>query len=262
MPTTYAHYTFGQEVLKNLNDETKKIINENIDLYNIGLHGPDILFYHQPLKPNQISKIGHDLHEQTANIFFENARNVIISSDDFNASCSYILGFICHFMLDSHCHPYIRLFENDELTHGEIETEFDRFIMLKHNKRPVSFRPTSHIVPIEYSAEIISCFYEGVSRESILRSLKSMKFNLNLLVAPSVLKRYIIFSGLKLSGNYKKMRGLIMNYESNKECIKLNKDLYDLYEKAVVKATEIIHEYYSKLNSKDSINSYFNRNFG
>ncbi len=53
-----------------------------------------------------------------------------------------------------------------------------------------------------------------------------------------------------------------MNYESNKECIKLNKNLYDLYEKAAVKATEIIHEYYNKLNTKDSVNSYFNRNFG
>ena len=53
MPTTYAHYTFGQEVLKNLDGEIKKIIDKNIDLYNIGLHGPDILFYHKPLKSNQ-----------------------------------------------------------------------------------------------------------------------------------------------------------------------------------------------------------------
>ncbi|NYB73833.1 zinc dependent phospholipase C family protein [Sedimentibacter hydroxybenzoicus DSM 7310] len=262
MPTTYAHYTFGQKVLKNLNDEIKNIINENIDLYNTGLHGPDILFYHKPLKPNPISRMGHYLHEQPANIFFENARNVIINSDDFNASCSYIMGFICHFMLDSHCHPYIRLVESDKLTHGEIETEFDRFIMLKHNKKPVSFRPVSHIIPSEYSAGIISSFFEGISSENILRSLKSMKFNLNLLVAPSILKRYIIFSGLKLSGNYKKMRGLIMNYESNVECIELNKNLCDLYKKATVKAIESIHEYYNSLNTKNNVNSYFNRNFG
>ncbi|WP_313344747.1 zinc dependent phospholipase C family protein [Sedimentibacter sp.] len=262
MPTTYAHYTFGQEVLKNLNDETKRIINENIELYNIGLHGPDILFYYQPLKPNLISKTGHDLHEHTANTFFENAGNEIINSKNFNASCSYILGFICHFMLDSHCHPYIRLFENDELTHGEIETEFDRFIMLKHNKKPVSFKPASHIIPSEYSARIISRFFEGISSENILRALKSMKFNLNLLVAPWIIKRYIIFAGLKLSGNYKKMRGLIMNYESNHQCDELNKNLYDLYEKAIIKAVEIIHEYYNNLNAQDGINSYFNRNFG
>ncbi len=262
MPTTYAHYTFGQEVLENLNDEIKSMINKNKDLYNIGLHGPDILFYHKPLKSNPISRKGNELHEQHASLFFENARREIMKSEDYNASCSYILGFICHFMLDSYCHPYIRLFENDELTHGEIETEFDRFIMLMHNKKPVSFRPTSHIVADEYGARIISSFFEGISDEDILKSLRSMKFNLNLLVAPSIFKRYIIFGGLKLSGNYKNMRGLIMNYEPNIECVELNISLYDLYEKAAVNAAEIIHEYYSNLNTRESINSYFDRSFG
>lgn len=262
MPTTYAHYTFGQEVLKDLDDEIKMVINKNIELYNIGLHGPDILFYHQPLKSNPISKIGHELHEQTADIYFEKARKTIIESKNFDASCAYIIGFICHFMLDSYCHPYIRLFENADLTHGEIETEFDRLIMEKHNKRAISFKPTSHIVPSEYNARIISSFFEGIASESILKSLKSMKFNLNLLVAHSLIKRYIIFAGLKLSGNYKKMRGLIMNYEPNEECNEINENLYELYDKAIVKAVEIIHEYYNKLKEKENINSYFNRNFG
>ncbi len=262
MPTTYAHYTFGQEVLKNLDDEIKEIINKNIELFNIGLHGPDILFYHRPLKSNLISEKGHDLHEQTANVFFENARKTIKESNNFDASCGYILGFICHFMLDSYCHPYIRLFESDELTHGEIETEFDRVIMLKHSKKPISFRPTSHIIPNEFNAEIISCFFENVTKEEVLKSLKSMKFNLDLLVAPGIIKRYIIFAGLKLSGNYKKMRGLIMNYEPNVKCTEINKNLFELYDKAIVKAIDIIPEYYSNLTSNNCINIYFNRNFG
>ena len=45
MPSTYAHYTFGQEVKRHLKGDIEKIIAENIALYNIGLHGPDILFY-------------------------------------------------------------------------------------------------------------------------------------------------------------------------------------------------------------------------
>ncbi len=262
MPTTYAHYAFGQEVLKTLDGEIKKTIDNNINLYNIGLHGPDILFYHQPLKPNQISKIGHDLHEQNANIFFEKARKIMNDSHDYEAKCAYILGFICHFILDSFCHPYIRMFENDLLTHGEIEVEFDRLIMLKFNKEPLSFKPTFHIIPSIYNAGVIATFFEGITSESIYKSLKSMKFNLNLLVAPNKIKRYIIFAGLKLTGNYKNMRGLIMNYESNKVCIDLNKNLYELYEKAIGKASEIIIEYYNNLNMSDNINSYFNRNFG
>ena len=47
MPTTYAHFRFGNDVLKVLPDEMKKTINKNIELYNIGLHGPDILIYNK-----------------------------------------------------------------------------------------------------------------------------------------------------------------------------------------------------------------------
>ena len=56
MPTTYAHFRFGNDLLKVLPDETKKTINKNIELYNIGLHGPDILFYNKPYKKNKINK--------------------------------------------------------------------------------------------------------------------------------------------------------------------------------------------------------------
>ena len=65
MPSTYAHYRFGQEVLKELPNDIKKIIIENKELYDIGLHGPDLLFYYLPLKTNEINSIGYNMHEKT-----------------------------------------------------------------------------------------------------------------------------------------------------------------------------------------------------
>ena len=56
MPSTYAHYRFGQEVLKELPNDIKKIIIENKELYDIGLHGPDILFYYLPCTKKQEKK--------------------------------------------------------------------------------------------------------------------------------------------------------------------------------------------------------------
>lgn len=261
MPTTYAHYTFGQEVLKLLNDDIKKIINENIDLFNIGLHGPDILFYYKALKSNPISKIGHNLHKLRADKFFENARNVIRNCEDQEAACSYILGFICHFMLDSECHPYIRKKESIKLTHSAIETEFDRMFMVKNNLNPVSFKPTSHIVPKDYNALVISWFFEEVSKDEILNSLKSMKFYLNFLVAPNPLKRYLIILGLKLSGNYENMIGLLMNYKQEKKCIEINEKLYELYENAIKPTADIIREFNINISSNENLNVRFNKNF-
>lgn len=261
MPTTYTHYTFGQEVLKLLDDDLKSLIDKNIDLFNIGLHGPDILFYYKPLKSNHISKTGHRLHSLNADVFFENARKVINNCPDYEAACAYILGFICHFMLDSQCHPYIRQKENNNLTHGTIETEFDRLFMLKNNLNPVYFKPTYHIIANLENAEIISWFYNDISEEDILKALKSMKFYLNFLVAPGRLKRSLIFTGLKLSGNYNNMMGLLMSYEPIEECKGINERLYELYTQAIESAAEMVEEYYKSIINNENLNERFNRNF-
>ena len=42
MPTTYAHYRFGKEVTEALPRGLQNTIEYHRDLYDIGLHGPDI----------------------------------------------------------------------------------------------------------------------------------------------------------------------------------------------------------------------------
>ena len=46
MPTTYTHYAYGQEVFHKLPEELQRKIEPYIEYYNIGVHGPDILFYY------------------------------------------------------------------------------------------------------------------------------------------------------------------------------------------------------------------------
>nr|WP_312576097.1 zinc dependent phospholipase C family protein [Sedimentibacter sp.] len=261
MPATYAHYTFGQQVLNQLDGELKRIVSNNLDLFHIGLHGPDILFYYKPLNSNTINKAGHELHRLSAKIFFEKSKNIINTCNNSEGACAYIIGYICHFMLDSECHPYIRKHESDKLTHSEIETEFERMLMEKNNLEPLSFRPTSHIIPKSDSAKCISWFYEGISMKEILSALKSMKLYLNILVAPGYVKRRLIISALKLSGNYYGMIGLIMNYEKNPECIQINKNLYELYSNVIVPTVNLVNEFYENLNNI-RINERFNRTFG
>ena len=49
MPTTYTHYTYGQEVFLMLPPKLQQKIRPYMDYYNIGVHGPDILFYYRCL---------------------------------------------------------------------------------------------------------------------------------------------------------------------------------------------------------------------
>ena len=53
MPASYTHQCFGNRVLENLNDkDIKDIIDQNINYYNIGLQGPDILFFLSSFEKN------------------------------------------------------------------------------------------------------------------------------------------------------------------------------------------------------------------
>ena len=58
MPSTYAHYRFGEDIKRQLYGREKLIIEKYQDLFEIGLHGPDILFYYKPLKGNKINEVG------------------------------------------------------------------------------------------------------------------------------------------------------------------------------------------------------------
>ncbi len=266
MPTTYAHYTFGKTVLKELNEEIRESITKNIELFNIGLHGPDILFYYKPLKSNKVNKLGNEIHKLNANIFFENAKEKISSNDDFNKAFAYIAGFICHYMLDSQCHPYIRLKEN-QISHNEIETEFDRYIMIRDNLDPITFKPTSHIVPNIENAKCISEFFSDIRPEEMLKALKSMKFYLNILVAPKPILRALLIGALKISGSKDKI-DLIKKHSPNEECNDINHELIQLYNEVIKPAAILIEEYYNmfggtfKCGINEKVNERFNRNFG
>lgn len=77
MPSTYAHYRFGEDIKRQLYGREKLIIEKYQDLFEIGLHGPDILFYYKPLKGNKINEVGYKTHEKSGRDFFEHALNII-----------------------------------------------------------------------------------------------------------------------------------------------------------------------------------------
>lgn len=65
MPSTYAHYRLGQEVYKSVSALARTAIKSHKELFDIGLHGPDILFYYRPLAVCTINKQGYDMHARS-----------------------------------------------------------------------------------------------------------------------------------------------------------------------------------------------------
>lgn len=263
MPTTYAHYKFGKEVISALPRPLQSAIENNRELFDIGVHGPDILFYYNPIKKNPVTAQGYGLHDKMADKFFLHGLDVVKSAQNPAAARAYIYGVICHFALDSECHPYIeKMIQTRGISHSEIEMEFDRFLLKGDYINPVRYLATGHIHPSRENGEVIAPFYEELTAENIEKTLKGMIFYHKLLHAPGMLKRKVLFGGMKIAGMYKSMSGMVMSLEPNPECREYCQFLKKLYSGAVPLAAGLIIRYQKALFEGDELPERFHRTFG
>ena len=82
MPSTYAHYVFGKRMLDVFPQEIAALARAHRQLYDIGLHGPDILFYYHPLGSNRVNSVGFGTHGRPASEFFAPAKKAAEAGGD------------------------------------------------------------------------------------------------------------------------------------------------------------------------------------
>ena len=263
MPSTYAHRRFGANVLDHLPGGLGEEIRRNRELYDIGLHGPDLLFYYHAASSNPVNRLGNAMHEQPGRVFFERARGVVQKENDRSAALAYALGFVCHFALDSTCHPYVERFTRESgVSHCEIETEFDNMLLRRDGQDPLHFFTASHIHPSEKNAQVIAPFYEGISEQQALDSLKGMISVHKLLQASNPVKRWVVLTGMKVVGVYDGLHGLVANPQPNPKCTESNKQLEALYAQALPLAERLILEFVQKLDTDDPLDPAYDHTFG
>ncbi len=210
MPTTYAHYYFGRRAEPLLPEAAADAVRANRQLYNIGLYGPDILFYAQPLKSNPVGRLGSAMYDRTASAFFCPARAVYAAAENRAGALAYLAGFLCHYALDSACHGYIeKKCAVSDLTHGEIENEFDRYLLEKDGRDVFHTDVTAHIVPSAENAAAIAPFFAELTAGQIRRSLRHMKLCCGLLSGRGW-RRPVVDVGLRLSGQYAELHKMVM----------------------------------------------------
>ena len=244
MPSTYAHRRFGADVLQQLPAALQDQIGKNRALFDVGLHGPDLLFYYHAAKSNPVSALGNAMHEQPGRVFFERARGVVQQAKDRDAALAYALGFVCHFALDSTCHPYVEAYVRESgVSHCEIETEFDNALLREDGYDPMKFFTASHIKPSRQRAEVVAPFYEGVTVDETLAAMKGMISVHHMLQAANPVKRWVVLAGMRAAGKYEFMHGLVANPQPNPKCVQSSRKLEELYKTAVPLAVRLIGEY-------------------
>ena len=236
MPSTYAHRCFGADVLTQLPEALQKKIEPYRALYDIGLHGPDLLFYYKALQSNPVNRLGNAMHEQPGTVFFERARGVIRNAKNRDAALVYALGYICHFALDSTCHPYVEQY--------------------------VRTSGVSHCQPSRIWANVVAPFYEGVTVDEVYQARTGMVFVHKMLLASNPVKRWVVLTAIRAAGKWEFMHGLVANPKPNPQCAESGKQLDALYQSAIPLAVRLINEYVAGLDTDAPLDAAYQHTFG
>ena len=179
MPAVYTHYRFGKAVEAQLPDYLQSILQERKESFALGTQGPDILFYHHPMKKNAVRQRGWDLHAVAAEDFFvDAAKKIALAQTDqepiSSALIAYVCGFLCHFTLDISCHPYIDGPSQGTFTHGKIESELDKYFLRKDGLPIRGYNTTTPINGENGTIEACAAILD-VPTEAIDLSIKTIK---------------------------------------------------------------------------------------
>ena len=198
MPALLTHYLCGNAMLKLIdNDYFKDILFMHRNVFNLGTQGPDIFFYYGAwpwTKSEGISKFGDRIHEEKTGEFILEAIKYVNESDEASKSLltAYICGYLCHYALDCHTHPYI-FYKTGFVRKGEkytskytcchrmFETDLD-VLMLKRElgKSPYEFNASEQIRVSKQAAAAIGEMYSkvlgkvyaaGISTELVCRAI-------------------------------------------------------------------------------------------
>lgn len=260
MPSTYAHYRLGFRTLSHLDAPIQKLLRRNRQLFDLGLHGPDFLFYCNPFRKNEpMSALGSQLHHQTGRAFFTRGARLLRLKGDDRAQ-SYLFGVLGHFALDSLCHPYIDAHHCPQTSHTRMETELD-MALLERDGKPDPYRQvlSRHIrLESRADAERIAQFYSGVTAGAVRRGMENMAWMEAALAAPKGPRRTIIASGAL--GN--SIREHMMGLTPDPACAGHTQQLLDLYHQAEADFPELARQLWNHLHAARPLGDAFDREFG
>lgn len=261
MPSTYAHYRFGCAMLANMPADTRRTIQRFRRMFDVGLHGPDILYYQSTLLRGESGYLGVKFHEQRGRDFFQRVcRMARIERSE--AALAYIYGVLCHYCLDSICYPFIHSqAELGPATAGEIETEFDRFLLQKDGRIPPSAQDLSpHLKLTPGECETVAKFYPPATARGIQDGIKRMARLVKALATPEGPKRTVLKKGMELL--FRDYAQLIMTEGPNPKCAQLDTLLYARYEEAEAKFPDMMRQLLEHLTYSAPFSKDFDPKFG
>lgn len=262
MPTTYAHWRFGNTCIPTLDQDLQTMIRSNREVFDYGVHGPDIFFYYHCLKANEINEYGNQLHDASYKSLLEQFAQNYSPVMDKTAYLSYVLGFTCHFVLDSYCHGYIeRKDETSTASHGKIESQFDRYLLVKDGYDPIKTSVTTSLKPSKSVANTIAECFPNIGQKVIYQTIKDQRMYLNLLKDSSDIKRFVLGHAMDLVG-VSSFKDLFLTKSEDPVCKDSNLRLDKYFEMASKHYPVLAQNVVNYLVHGEPLMDYFKHTFG
>ena len=307
IPSSVTHNYFSDDVFNRLNSSIKKKINPCLPEYKVFAQGEDPYFFydfHLTKKSHYIFSINKAIQHKYVNKHFSSIINYINDNNYYSNALvlSYLYGQICHFALDSICHPYIIYctgiyYPNDKKTfkynglHAEMEYYIDcYYIYNREGIHPKKYKAYKNLFcKMNFNNELKNLlndvYYDVYGFKNVssiyLKSINDMKkfyyvFNYDRFGV----KKFIYSIMDKVCGNKViKKKELSFHIEpnsklfylnSNKEtwnhpCVKsetYNYSFFELYDMAIDKAVNIINTIDEMLKKKKIDNKKIDLLFG
>lgn len=262
MPSHYAHWYFGGLVRRALPAPLAELAESQPEPFLAGLQGPDVLFHYHPLRANPVKREGSDIHARSGLRFFEAARDTLKAADT-PAARSYLAGFLCHYMLDTACHPLVEEgMAASGASHSAVETDLDRFLMDRDGADPYG-RASMDLLPASRSlSETMAPFYRPVTAAQMETALRGMGRNIRLTRVRSGAARAVIFWVLRRTGTYEGYHGIFFDPRPLPGCEDCTRRLAEKLEASVEETAEEIRRFFASVDRDDPLSQRLRWNFG
>lgn len=235
MPSHYTHYRFGAAVIPMLPPQAQRSVRLFRRLYDVGLHGPDIFFYHNIFFKDKVVALGSKYHNMSGEEFFAPiCKHLRLEPNE--AATAYLYGLLTHYCLDSTLHPFVQEQTRDgKIGHTELETEFDRFLLqLDGRRQPNTFDCSPHIRLTRGECATVAKFYSA-SPAAVDASVRSMASSVKFLAMPNSNFRRTVE---KMAGG--RLQQYFMGRTPNKNCAHLDEPMLALCDQALDKFPEMV----------------------
>lgn len=228
MPSSYAHYRFGGEMISRLPEPVKAEVQSCRGVYDLGTHGPDVFFFYRPMAHTQVGAVGKRVHFSPAKPLFETAARHLRLKPRPEGT-AYLYGLLTHYALDSVCHPYVKQAQAAGLArHIEMETEFDRLLLgMDGLLTPKPHYPTGHLRLTPEQSRTVAAFYPEVKE----RQLREAVFFMDVLTRQCLLRPGVRYRVMKKALG-SRFSQFLMTSQENPRCAVTNEKLLALYSEA------------------------------